>query len=83
MERGACVGKWPEWDHDIEGEDRAERVARKRRAATICRTTCPVLNECRAWADSALKVGTFGVVAGRATRSVPNRPKRLEWGEVA
>lgn len=83
MERGACVGKWPEWDHTIDGESPPEREARKRRAATICRTACPVLAECRAWADRAQTVGEFGVVAGRVTRKVPNRPNRLEWVDVA
>ncbi|MBB1057853.1 hypothetical protein G6020_10705 [Dietzia sp. B19] len=82
MERGACVGKWPEWDHTIDGESPPERKARKRRAANICRTACPVLAECRAWADSAQTVGEFGVVAGRATRSAPNQFES-RWVEVA
>lgn len=82
MERGACVGRWPEWDHTIEGENHVERAARHRRAARVCRTACPVLAECRAWADSARSVGQFGVCAGRLPKQTDGPRKPAQWVEV-
>lgn len=82
MQRGACVGRWPEWDGAIDGERQAERAARQRRAAKVCRTACPVLAECRDWASRAQTVGQFGVVAGKTTRVVKGRQSG-RWIEVA
>ncbi|MBB1036726.1 hypothetical protein G6025_01760 [Dietzia natronolimnaea] len=83
MERGACVGRWPEWDHTVEGENHVERAARQARAARICRTACPVLEQCRTWADSARSVGQFGVCAGRLPKRVDGPADGFRWVEVA
>lgn len=83
MELAACAGRWPEWDHTIEGENHVERAARHRRVARVCRSACPVLRECRAWADTAKSVGEFGVVAGRVPKTIGGSAHRMHWVEVA
>lgn len=82
MERGACVGRWPQWDHTVEGENSVEREARKARAAKVCRTACPVLAQCRAWSDRASSLGEFGVVAGRVVKQIENQKNTLQWVEL-
>lgn len=82
MERGACVGRWPEWDLAVEGESHVERTARHRRVARVCRSACPVLEQCRAWGDHARAVGEFGVVAGRVPKKTDGQGNRKHWVEV-
>lgn len=61
MARAACVGRW--WVMDVEvgdGQTRAGLRYELAQAEAVCRY-CPVLAECRVWAD---EVGQVGFVAG-------------------
>lgn len=82
MQRAACAGRWPEWDGAIDGESVAERQQRQQQAAKICLTACPVLAQCRDWANRAAEVGHFGVVAGRTARASKGKQSG-RWVEVA
>ncbi|MCT1884981.1 WhiB family transcriptional regulator [Dietzia cinnamea] len=82
MERAACVGRWPMWDRTVEGENEPTREARQERAARICRTRCPVMAQCRAWADRAETLGDFGVVAGRVVRGSINSRTQAQWVDL-
>ncbi len=54
MDRAACVGQAPAYDETAE-------VWQQRRAAAVCLTQCPVVDDCRA---GARRTGFTGKAAG-------------------
>ncbi|HZO63553.1 MAG: WhiB family transcriptional regulator [Kribbellaceae bacterium] len=54
MDRAACVGQAPAYDETAE-------PGQQRRAAAICLTRCPVVEDCRQWAR---RTGFTGTAAG-------------------
>lgn len=65
--RGACRRLHP--DFMFEPTHRAESVH-------ICNTHCPVLDQCRAYADSLRRAPTDCVMAGRTYRAYHDRIKK-------
>ena len=68
----ACIGLWHEFDPrgDHEGDD--EYTARVYRAQTIC-GTCPILTDCREYAQNARPKDRAGVWAG-VSYDIKGRP---------
>lgn len=60
---GACTGRAPLFDYELDGETPAQRHARHTTAARIC-ADCPALARCEAIARS-LPANTRGVWAGK------------------
>jgi hypothetical protein len=54
MGRAACVGEAPAYDESAE-------QWQQQRAAAVCLTRCPVLEDCRQWAR---RIGFTGTAAG-------------------
>ena len=82
MDRGACVGRAPQWDRTVDGETEKARLDRQREAGRICRQACPVLRECRDWADRTKDLLDFGVCAGRIPKPVSRRSTARVWAEL-
>ena len=66
----ACIGQHHLFDPATDGEPTAEAHRRHRLASQLCEE-CPVLTECRQWADD--QKAYPGVLAGRVP--TPTRPQ--------
>lgn len=76
-ERAACAGTNSDVFFGLDGERGPERERREGIAAAFCRTNCPVMLECRAWAmDSGQDSGVWGGLGEEERRSLKRRKAR-------